>query len=204
MTVIHLVRHGETVWHAENRYAGSSDVALTDRGFAQAEQLARWAETAQLDAVACSNLGRAIATVRPVEQTTSLIAHVDPDFREVHFGDGEGKNAAEMQEMFPLARAGFERTPASSPLPNAESGVVAAARFRGALDRTVAREGPDATVLVVAHSTIIRLLLCRELGMPLDDYRRRFPRLDNVAITTIRLHPNSPTALVSLNASIPE
>ena len=28
MTILHLVRHGETVWHAENRYAGVSDVAL--------------------------------------------------------------------------------------------------------------------------------------------------------------------------------
>ena len=29
MTYLVLVRHGETVWHAENRYAGVSDVALT-------------------------------------------------------------------------------------------------------------------------------------------------------------------------------
>ena len=32
MTDLVLVRHGETVWHAENRYAGVSDVALTPRG----------------------------------------------------------------------------------------------------------------------------------------------------------------------------
>lgn len=29
MTRLILVRHGETEWHAENRYAGISDVALT-------------------------------------------------------------------------------------------------------------------------------------------------------------------------------
>ena len=32
MTRLVLVRHGETVWHAENRYAGSSDIDLTDLG----------------------------------------------------------------------------------------------------------------------------------------------------------------------------
>ena len=32
MTYLVLVRHGQTVWHAENRYAGFSDVALTTRG----------------------------------------------------------------------------------------------------------------------------------------------------------------------------
>ena len=46
MTDLVLVRHGETVWHAENRYAGVSDVALTPRGaIEQAGQLAAWADT---------------------------------------------------------------------------------------------------------------------------------------------------------------
>ncbi|MBK6043561.1 histidine phosphatase family protein, partial [Streptomyces sp. MBT55] len=38
-----LVRHGETEWHAENRYAGVTDVALTPRGVAQATDLRAWA-----------------------------------------------------------------------------------------------------------------------------------------------------------------
>lgn len=204
MTVIHLVRHGETIWHAENRYAGSSDVALNDRGLAQADHLGRWASSASLDAVVCSSLSRAIATARPVERATSLTARVDADLREIDFGEGEGMNAAEMQEAFPTARADFERSPASSPLPGGEPGAVAAARFRAALDRVIAREQPDATVLVVAHSTIIRVLLCHELGLPLDDYRRRLPRLDNVALTTIRVLADAPTALLRLNAPLPQ
>jgi broad specificity phosphatase PhoE len=32
VTDVVLARHGETVWHAENRYAGVSDVALTPLG----------------------------------------------------------------------------------------------------------------------------------------------------------------------------
>ncbi len=51
MSRILLVRHGETVWHKENRYAGRSDVALTVRGQAQADQLAAWAVTARITAV---------------------------------------------------------------------------------------------------------------------------------------------------------
>ena len=50
-----LVRHGETVWHAENRYAGSSDVALTAKGLEQAQVLGEWARGAELKAVWCSN-----------------------------------------------------------------------------------------------------------------------------------------------------
>ncbi|WP_460407583.1 histidine phosphatase family protein, partial [Actinophytocola sediminis] len=43
MTEIVLVRHGETPWHSDNRYAGRTDVPLTDHGRRQAEALARWA-----------------------------------------------------------------------------------------------------------------------------------------------------------------
>ena len=42
-TTLYVVRHGETEWHAENRYAGVSDVGLTETGREQAERLGRWA-----------------------------------------------------------------------------------------------------------------------------------------------------------------
>lgn len=49
-----LVRHGETEWHAENRYAGVTDVALTPKGVAQGAGLGSWAARSGVDAVACS------------------------------------------------------------------------------------------------------------------------------------------------------
>ena len=42
VTWLTLVRHGETIWHAENRYAGSTDIPLSPRGQEQAEKLANW------------------------------------------------------------------------------------------------------------------------------------------------------------------
>ena len=65
MKFIALVRHGETEWHAENRYAGRSDIALTDKGLFQAEQLAQWARTAELHAIWSSSLSRALRTAEP-------------------------------------------------------------------------------------------------------------------------------------------
>jgi broad specificity phosphatase PhoE len=44
---------------------------------------------------------------------------------------------------------------------------------------------PGGTILVIAHGTLIRLLLCTVLGMPLRDYRRRMPRVDSVALTEL-------------------
>ncbi|WP_049579795.1 histidine phosphatase family protein, partial [Streptomyces sp. SBT349] len=64
--------------------------------------------------------------------------------------------------------------------------------------------GEGGPVLVVGHSTILRLALCALLGLPLAAYRQHFPRLDNVAVTEIALpaDPSRPVSLLSLNRSI--
>ena len=49
-TRVVLARHGETVWHADNRYAGgSSDIDLTERGREQADLLAGWCRRTRPD-----------------------------------------------------------------------------------------------------------------------------------------------------------
>ena len=101
MTRLFLVRHGATVWHAENRYAGSSDVALDPNGYAQAERLARWASETTLAGIWCSPLTRARETAAPAARATGLVPHVDERLREIDFGQIEGKTMTEAEQLFP-------------------------------------------------------------------------------------------------------
>ncbi|WP_248966102.1 histidine phosphatase family protein [Sphaerisporangium perillae] len=64
MTQLVLVRHGETVWHAENRYAGLSDIELTPRGHAQAAQLAAWSSSAAIRLALCRLIGVPLGSYR--------------------------------------------------------------------------------------------------------------------------------------------
>ena len=195
MTNLVLVRHGETVWHAENRYAGVSDVALTPRGEEQAGQLAAWARNAGLAAVWSSPLSRARRTAQACAAGVPL--EVDARLRELDFGDGEGLTSAEMTQRFPEARAAFLDDPAAHPLPGGEDPVAAANRFTECLQE-IAADLPDGRVLVVAHSSAIRLALCRLIGVPLSEYRRLFPRLRNCALTEVRLRDGR-VALLQFN-----
>jgi broad specificity phosphatase PhoE len=198
MTELVLVRHGETVWHAENRYAGRSDVPLSPRGHEQAATLARWAVGAGLDAVLTSPLCRARDTAGPTCAALGLDPRVDERLVEVDFGKGEGRTRAEMHEAFPDALAAFVARPASRPLPGGESGADAVARAAPVLaDAVVAH--PDGRVLVVAHQTLLRLLLCSLLGLPLDHYRAVFPKLESTARTVVRPATAGPAALLRLN-----
>jgi len=199
MTTLLLARHGETTWHAENRYAGSTDVALTELGIAQGEQLGRWAESQPIDAVYASDLSRAVITATPAATALGIPLTIDPALREVHFGRGEGLTSAEMRTAFPVEAARFVANPGTVPLPEGESGEAAVERAWGALERIVARY-PDGTVLVVMHSTLMRLILCRALGIPLDNYRTTFPSVLNVGITTVSWKTNATgTALLGYN-----
>lgn len=182
-----LVRHGETVWHAENRYAGASDVPLTRRGREQAEQLAAWAGTAGLAALWCSPLARARDTAAAVARATGLEPRVDPRLRELDFGEAEGLTVAEMEERWPDRVAAFRADPVANPLPGGEDPRGAADRGAACV-QDVALAHPDGRVLVVTHTTLLRLVLCELLGLPLPEYRRLFPFVRNCALTELRLN----------------
>ncbi|MGH8823147.1 MAG: histidine phosphatase family protein [Jiangellaceae bacterium] len=186
MTTLVLARHGETIWHADDRYAGSSDIPLTSLGERQALRLADWASTADLRGVWSSDLVRAGRTAEPCAAAAGLTMRVDPRLREVDFGDAEGMNGEEIEARFPGAYQAFERDPIAHHLPGGEAPDAATERALTGL-RDICTAQPDGRVLVVGHGTLIRLVLCRYLGIPLEDYRRRFPTMRNCSLTEIRI-----------------
>lgn len=192
-----LARHGQTVWHAENRYAGVSEVALTSMGQDQARRLGRWAARTPLDAIWTSTVSRAIATAEPAATALNLVPKRERDLRECDFGVVEGRTLAEFAAENPQAAAAFIRDPVSHPFPGAEDPRAAVARGTAAL-RRIAREHEGERVLVVAHNTLLRLVLCELLSIPLGNYRRVFPVLRNTAVSELRIREGE-CALISLN-----
>ncbi|GHG93197.1 histidine phosphatase family protein [Streptomyces lanatus] len=197
-TTLLLARHGQTVWHAENRYAGVSDVPLTDTGRAQAEALGRWAGAHPVDAIWTSPVSRAVRTADPACRALDLTPHREPDLRECDFGVLEGRTLAEFAAEDPAAAKAFRTDPVANPFPRAEDPSSAAERGAAALRRIAAAHSGE-RVLVVAHNTLLRLVLCTLLSIPTGEYRRVFPRLRNAAITELLMNPDGSAALLSLN-----
>ncbi|MDH6623427.1 putative phosphoglycerate mutase [Streptomyces sp. LBL] len=197
-TTLLLARHGQTIWHAENRYAGISDVALTDTGRAQAEALGRWAAAHPVDAIWTSPLSRAVATADPACRALDLAPHREPGLRECDFGVLEGRTLTEFSAEDPAAAEAYRADPVGNPFPGAEDPRAAAVRGSDAL-RRIAAAHPGERVLVVAHNTLFRLVLCTVLSIPAGEYRRVFPRLRNAAISELRMDSDGGAALLSLN-----
>lgn len=198
-----LTRHGQTVWHRENRYAGITDIDLTDVGRAQAADLAVWAGFQKLDGFYSSPVRRARETAAPVAQLIGREPIIIQDLREVDFGIAEGRTMGELKSANPEMVAAFKKDAALHPFPGSEPPIAAAARGAAAL-RDIAAKNQGKTVLVVAHNTFIRLSLCELLGIPIGTYRNSLPKLDNGTLTRISLtgQPDAPTALLSFNVPL--
>ena len=200
MTRLYLVRHGATVWHAENRYAGTTDVALDPGGYAQAERLAVWASDARLAAIWCSPLNRARETAAPSARAAGVEPRIDERLREIDFGQIEGKTMAEAEQLFPEEIRRFKADPATYPMPGGEDPHQAARRAVSVL-RDIASKHQQGRVLVVTHSTVIRLALCSLFGIPLARYRTVFPAVRNGALTEIGLADEN-AALLQYNSPL--
>jgi broad specificity phosphatase PhoE len=200
VTDLALVRHGETIWHAENRYAGSTDIPLNPRGLEQAEQLAKWAATADLAAIWMSPLRRARETAAPSERATGIPARVDDRLREIHFGKAEGLTNSEIQQTFTDAFAAFQSDPVSHHLPEGEDPRDVVRRAMECFNEIQVAH-PRGRVLVVTHNTVIRLALCQWLGVPLSKYRAAFPVMANGALSEIRMRDGE-VSLLKLNSPL--
>ena len=62
MTLLYLVRHGQTDWNLQRRIQGSTDIALNDTGRAQAARAGQLLARRHWDVLASSPLSRAYET----------------------------------------------------------------------------------------------------------------------------------------------
>jgi probable phosphoglycerate mutase len=92
-----LVRHGESTFNAEGRYAGWSDPPLTQAGEAMAQALVSRLADVRFDGIWTSDRIRARDTARLAGFPSATI---DARLREIHFGDLEGNTHLEMGEKW--------------------------------------------------------------------------------------------------------
>ena len=167
-----LWRHGQTVWNAERRFQGQSDIPLDETGQAQAERAARLLAALRPDLIVSSDLSRAAQTAAPLSRLTGLAMTVDKDLRERSGGCWEGLTDTEIRTRYPVEHANW--TP-----PDGEPSALVADRVAGALLRVAeavlargdARAGSEpgfatGLAVVVSHGAALRLGMSRLLGMP--------------------------------------
>lgn len=169
-TRILLCRHGGTLWSNDDRFAGSTDIDLSDEGRAQAAALGKRLATETIDAAYCSPMRRAIETATLALGVHPLTLHQTAGLREMDHGQWEGKRHQEVEQQYAADYAAWDADPFMAPPPGGESGLQVLARALPAL-RQIVVDHPGQTVLVASHKATNRLLLCSLLGTDARLYR---------------------------------
>lgn len=196
-TRVLLVRHGSTVFSAQERFAGSSDVALSDEGRELARRLGQRLANVQIDAAYCSDMQRTRDTATLVLSPRPMRAQPTPGLREIDHGTWEGMIHTDVERDFAEQYKIWSGDPYASAPPGGESGLHVLSRALPAL-RDVVSKHTGQTVLVVSHKATNRLLLCALMGIDPRYYRERLAQ-DLACLNVIEFSDPSRGLVAKLN-----
>jgi broad specificity phosphatase PhoE len=158
------VRHGRTAWNADKRFQGHTDVALDEEGRAQARALAALLAGDRIDTATSSDLARAVETARVVLAPRDLALRLDPDWREMRFGEWEGLTWEQIRAANPqLDPAAHAAVKAYAP-GGGETFAELCVRVARGVERVVAETPDDGIALVATHAGPLHALLEVLLG----------------------------------------
>lgn len=159
-----VLRHGETEWSRERRFAGWQDVPLSDIGRRQCEAAAAALSGALVSAVYASPLERARTSAEVVAKPHRLPVQVEDAFREMGFGDWEALTREEAAARNPRDWEIWRTAPHRFARPGAESLPAVAARVVQGL-KELRAEHDGETLILVTHAVVTRLIVLDAMGL---------------------------------------
>jgi probable phosphoglycerate mutase len=170
MTTLYLLRHGALAGDNRDRFIGQTDLPLAPQGIEQAEAIALALRDKGIAAIHCSDLTRSRQTAEIIGKTVGAEPAAHPELREVSLGDWEGLLRREVAERWADEFAARGRDMDSYRPPGGESFADCLARAWPLWKSITTTDAP--AIAIVAHAGVNRLLLCRLLGMPVQNMFR--------------------------------
>ena len=169
-----LIRHGQSVWNAENRFTGWTDVDLSDKGVIEAEEAGNELRNEKIDVVHTSDLIRAKRTADIVMQhnvsSNGTVTKSDWRLNERNYGALQGLDKAETAEKHGAEQVRIWRRSFDVAPPEGESLEMTAERTIPYFEEEVL---PDlesgGNVLVSAHGNSLRSIVMHIEGISPND-----------------------------------
>jgi alpha-ribazole phosphatase len=167
---IYLVRHGLTEWNKKGCYAGWSDPPLSPEGEAQAERLCRRFFGLAPFTLYSSDLVRAVSTAEIIGQAHQVAPVCLPAFRELYFGEWEGKSYGELLKTHPAELKRWYQDPFYYAPPGGETAAHLDLRVWAGLQAIIKEGRVGETIVLVSHGGPIRSIICRSRGLGPEQY----------------------------------
>lgn len=167
---IYLVRHGEIAADGRRRFIGQIDLPLSDAGRKQAARLREELSGLKISGIFCSDLGRSFSTARIIGEKHHLEPVARKDLREINLGAWEGLTFDEVCRKYPVDFKRRGEDIVHYRPPGGESYARCAGRVLPALNDII--NSTEGDVLIVGHAGVNRIIICRALGLPLQNLFR--------------------------------
>ena len=183
---LHLVRHGETAYNRDGLGLGRADPALTDRGLRQTAAAVEQLAGEPVDRILTSPLTRAATIARGLAERTGAPLSVREELTEMDVGETEHLPFREMGERFPgFIEAWRAPDPSDVVMPGGESLAQVAARLEPLVAELLTLPD-DIAAVVVSHNFVLRLLICRLLGLEIAAFRAFSVDLASISTLSLR------------------
>jgi len=177
MVKLILIRHGQSVWNAANRFTGWTDVELSEKGEAEAAAAGDELADVRFDVVHTSALIRAQRTAEIVMEQNRASGHqgsvptrFDERLNERHYGDLQGLNKAETAELHGADQVHIWRRSFDVPPPGGESLEMTAERtIPYFIEEIIPDLESGKNVLVAAHGNSLRSIVMHIEGISPED-----------------------------------
>ena len=189
---VYLLRHVESEANRDGVGLGHEDSPPTELGLRQRAATAEALAGAGIARVLTSPLTRARTLAEAIAEASGAGVGVEPreELLELDVGELEGLPFSEARERYgDFMRAWRGEGSARVPFPGGESLAQLQARAWPAVEGLVLAEG-GGDVAVVSHNFVVRVLLARVLGMPVEMWRRVEAGLASISV--VRADPAHP------------
>ncbi len=168
MTVVYLIRHGESELNRGGMFRGTVDVPLNEHGRLQAEALGRALAKARLDIVFSSPLARALDTAHAVALPHRCEVRIEKDFTNINLGEWQGRPKAQVAKEYPKEWALWVSAPERLLVPGGESIAEVRERAWNRMVSLVHGEWRGRRIAIVTHRSVIKGLLASVVGLEKD------------------------------------
>ena len=192
MTRLIFIRHGQSEANLQNRFAGHTDVPLTDLGKSQAKKAAEYIiKHEKIDKIYSSDLQRAHNTAVPVSELTGIPINDVKELREICAGIWEGRLANEIEIEYEQEFRTWRKDYANARLPGGESVQEVYERVVPFVKK-IAKENDGLTLLFASHASPIRAVECNSRGFGWERMSE-VSFVNNSAISIFEYEPNTDT-----------
>jgi alpha-ribazole phosphatase len=193
LSILLLVRHGNTKLNSGKRFWGKTDVELSGKGIKEAEKLRDRLATDKINAIYTSNLSRSRLTAEIIASRHKVNITTCAELNEINFGWLEGLTFEEIGKLHPEMADVLSKWSIRPKFPGGESLDDLNNRVQKFLKR-LQKHKPQETILIVSHAGTLRLIICSLLAIGLEHWRHI--RLDLASLSIMETYPEG--AILSL------